>query len=72
LSILDIHLDRHLLPVDHRDQMFAGAEVALLEDVAEGDLTGGLRLSRHVLELEADDLTGFGCFGQIGGLEHRP
>ena len=69
---LDVQLDRHFVPVDHGDQIFAGAEIALFEDVAEGDLPGGLRLSRHVLELEADDLAGLGGFGQIGGLEHRP
>ena len=69
---LDVELDRHLVPIDHGHQIFAGAEIALFEDVAEGDLAGGLRFSGHVLELEADDLAGLGGFGQIGRLEHRP
>ena len=67
-----IELDRHLVPIDHGHQIFAGAEIALFEDVAKGDLAGGLRFSGHVLQLEADDLAGLGGFGQIRRLEHRP
>jgi hypothetical protein len=66
---LDVDLYRDRLPADNGGEVLAGVNIALAEDMAEGDFTRLLRVARVVLKLHGGDLSpGLEADGRSGAL----